>query len=86
MLQLNSADKLVRTPLWFFLEQIRGILNQTCSLYSQSILQYTTQSRTQGSQEYHSQYQSGYDLVCTLRYLSYKIQFNLELKVHTNTI
>ena len=41
---------------------------------------------TQGSQEYHSQYQSGYDSVCILRYLSYKIQLNQELKVHTNTI
>ena len=82
VLHLNSADKLVRTPLWLFFEQIRRILNQTHSLYSQSILQYTTQSRSQGSQEYHSQYLSGYDLVCILRYLSYKIQLNLELKVH----
>ena len=34
----------------------------------------------------HSQYQSGYNSVCILRYLSYKIQLNQELKVHTNTI
>jgi len=30
----------------------------------------TTQSGTQGSHEYHSQYQSGYGSVCILRYLS----------------
>ena len=31
-----------------------------------------TQSGTQGSHECHSQYQSGYSLVCILRYLSHR--------------
>ena len=31
-----------------------------------------TQSGTQGSHEYHSQYQSGYSLVCILRHLSHR--------------
>ena len=44
-----------------------------------------TQSRTQGSHEYHSVYQSGYCSVCILSYLFYKIQINQELNVHTNT-
>ena len=48
------------------------------SLYSQvSVLQDTSQSGTQGSLEYHSLYQSGYDSVCILRYLSYKMQLNV---------
>ena len=32
-------------------------------------------------QQYTSQYQSGYDSICILRYLFLKIQLNLELKV-----
>ena len=35
---------------------------------------------------YHSQYQSGYNSVCILRYLSYKIHLNQALKVHWNAI
>ena len=43
-------------------------------------------SGTQGLQEYHSQYQSGYGFVCILRYLCFKIQLKEELKFYKNTI
>ena len=56
------------------------------SVFQVSVLQDTTQSGTKGSHKYHSQYQSGYGSVCILRYLSYKMQLNQELKVYTNTI
>ena len=53
------------------------------SLYSEvSVLQDTIQSRTKGSHESHSQYKTGYYLVCILRYLSDKIQLNVIPKLY----
>ena len=62
-------------------------LDMTQSVFSAvSVLQDATQSGTQCLHEYHSQYQSRYNSVCILRYLSYKIKLNQEIKVYRHNI
>ena len=46
--------------------------DRTQSVYSGICPTYITQSITQGSHKFYSQYQSGYNSVCILRYLSYR--------------
>jgi len=61
-------------------------LDKAQSVFSGICLTRYNSIRNSRFTQYHSQYQSGYGSVCILRYLSYKIQLNQELKVHTNTI